>query len=379
MTPPLERSQVRNILFVQFGGIGDVILAFPALQSLREAYPNARLTLLVEPRSQGVTQFNPVIDDVLVFAAKDRPTVVTFLRLVADLRRRRFDLAIASGRRVVMPLLMRLTGARWRGGYQANVLSRLLTHPVPLRTAQYAAGMYHDLVVPFVDAPARPPQVIVAPEDDAWADEFLGRRGLSGQPFVLLHPGSSKVAVQRGIQKTWDPRSWGDLARMLLDQGQHVVLAGGPDDDLAISTIMADLEKHPAASEHPPVLETAPFAGALPTAARLVLAHGHTRGLGQFAALARRASALVAVDSAPMHIGIGTGTPTVGLFGPTDPQKLVPAGTVHQAVHVQDLPCRPCLWERRRTTCEAVTCMKQLSLEQVADATLRVLPPQSPS
>lgn len=377
MTPSIDRAGVHRILLVQFGGIGDVLLAFPALQSLREAYPHARITLLVEPRAQGVVQFNPVIDEVLTFAAKDRPTLAAFFRLVAELRDRRFDLAIASGRRMVMPLLVRLTGARLRGGYQANALSWLLTHPVTLNTAQYAAGLYHDIVTPFVDAPARLPQVVVAPDDQTWADAFLARRGLAGVPFVLLHPGSSRVAVQRGIQKTWDPRSWGALARLLLDQGHHVVLAGGPDDDMAIKTIMADLEKHPAAAEHLPVVETAPL-GTEATGARLVLAYGHTRSLGQFAALVRRARALVAVDSAPMHIGIGTGTPTVGLFGPTDPQKLMPAGTIHQAVHVQDLACRPCLWDRRRTTCEAVTCMKSLSLEQVAEATLRVLPPSTP-
>ncbi|MEB3203619.1 MAG: glycosyltransferase family 9 protein [Candidatus Sericytochromatia bacterium] len=377
MTADLDRATIRRILLVQFGGIGDVLLAFPALQSLREAYPHARITLLVEPRAQGVVQFNPVIDEVVTFAAKDRPTLAGFLRLVADLRARKFDLAIASGRRMVMPLLLRLTGAPWRGGYKANALSFLLTHAVPLQTAQYAAGMYHDIVTPFVDAPARLPQVIVAPHDQAWADEFLASRGLAGAPFVLLHPGSSRIAVQRGIQKTWDPRSWGALARLLLDQGHHVVLAGGPDDDVAIKTIMADLEKHPAAAEHTPVAETVPL-GSMPSSTRLVLAYGHTRSLGQFAALVRRARALVAVDSAPMHIGIGTGTPTVGLFGPTDPQKLVPTGTIHQAVHVQDLACRPCLWDRRRTTCEAVTCMKSLTLEQVAEATLRVLPPATP-
>ncbi|MBM3266244.1 MAG: glycosyltransferase family 9 protein [Candidatus Sericytochromatia bacterium] len=348
---PWQASEIRRILFVQFGGIGDVILAFPAIKSLREAYPDARLTLMVESRAKGVGAFNPAIDEVLAFDAKDRPTLAEFLDVVGGLRSRYFDLAVASGRSPAIPALLLLSGARYRVGYAANPLSMLLTVAAPLERKQYAGWMYYDLVGSFLDIPACVPQVVVAPDDQAWATEFRARNGLvDGDAVVVLHPGASRMAARRGIHKTWEPRRWAEVARQLLAASCKVVLAGGPDDDEGVAAILATgLEG-------------------------VVVAHGQTRSLGQLAALIQRAALLIAVDSAPMHLGIAVGTPTVGIFGPTDPDKLIPPGTSHQAVHVGGLACRPCLWDRRSTTCQEITCLRDLTPDMVLAAAHRALP-----
>ncbi len=353
--PPWCQAEIRRILFVHFGGIGDVILAFPAIKSLREAYPDARITLLVEPRAKGVGSFNPAIDEVLAFDAKGRPTLGQFIDLVAQLRDRYFDLAIASGRSPAMPALLLLSGARYRVAYQANALAFTLTRAVPLNLKQYAGWMYYDLVGSFLDIPPRVPQVAIAPDDQAWAAEFFARGGLvETESVAVLHPGASKMATLRGIHKTWEPSRWAEVARALLHGGVKVVLAGGPDDDEGVALILEALGE---------------------SAERVVVAHGQTRSLGQLAALIGKATVLIACDSAPMHLGVAVGTPTVGLFGPTDPEKVLPPGTVHQAVHVSGLACRPCLWERRTRTCAEVTCMKDLSVDMVLDAARRALPP----
>lgn len=353
--PPWSPDEIRRILFVHFGGIGDVVLAFPAIKSLREAYPDARITLLVEPRAKGVGSFNPAIDEVVGFDAKGKPTLGQFLDVVARLRDGYFDLAIASGRSPAMPALLLLSGARYRVGYDANPLAVTLTRAVKLNQKQYAGWMYYDLVGSFLDIPPRVPQVAIAPDDQAWAAEFLARHGIGeDETFAVLHPGASKMATLRGIHKTWEPDRWAEVARALLGGATRVILAGGPDDDEGVAAILEQLGTD---------------------AERLVIAHGQTRSLGQLAALIQKASALVACDSAPMHLGVAVGTPTVGLFGPTDPDKLLPPGTVHQAVHVSGLACRPCLWERRTRTCADVTCMKDLSVEMVLAAVRRALPP----
>ncbi len=349
--PPWSAGEIRRILFVHFGGIGDVILAFPAIKSLREAYPDARLTLLVEPRAKGVGAFNPAIDEILTFDAKNAPTLSAFVDLVAQLRSRYFDLAITSGRSPALPALLLLSGARYRVGYSANPLAVLLTRAARLDPKQYAGWMYYDLVGSFLDIPPVVPQVVVAPDDQAWATEYCTRNGLAdAEPIVVLHPGASKMAVRRGIHKTWDPLRWAEVARALLGGGCKVVLAGGPDDDEGVAAILAQ---------------------DLPG---IVVAHGQTRSLGQLAALIQKASLLIAVDSAPMHLGIAVGTPTIGLFGPTDPEKLVPPATPHQAVHVTGLACRPCLWDRRTTTCSDLTCLKELTPDMVLAAAWRALP-----
>ncbi|MBI6546395.1 MAG: glycosyltransferase family 9 protein [Cyanobacteria bacterium NC_groundwater_1444_Ag_S-0.65um_54_12] len=357
----IPSRRIRKILFIHFGGIGDVILAFPALQSLRETFPAARITTLVEPRAKGIKAFSPAIDEVLTFAAKARPTVGELLDLVGQLRHGAFDLGIASGRSPVMPALLWLAGIRWRIGYAANCLAWTLSRAIPLQTQQYAGNMYYDLIVPLVKIPPRLPQVALAPEDRAWAVEFLVRRGVvDGDRLVVIHPGASRMAELRGIHKTWSPANWVELIQRLKSAGFQLVLAGGPDDEEVIKTILAGLFWHSAGD-------------------KVHLAYGQTNSLGQLAALIQRGQLLIAVDSAPMHLGVAVGTPTVALFGPTDPQKLLPAGTMHQAVHVTGLPCRPCLWDRRNTTCHELTCLNSLAVEQVLQAVWRALPNQVPS
>ncbi len=355
MTPMATAPE--RILFVHFGGIGDVVLAFPAIKSLRETFPAAHITMLVESRARGIGAFNPAIDEVLVFDAKGKPSLGEFLGLVGQLRASAFDLAITSGRSAAMAGLLWLTGARRRIGYDAGPLAWTLTTAVPLSVRQYAGDMYYDLVAPLVTIPPRLPQLAVSLEDRTWAAEFLAASGLAEtEPFAVLHPGASRMAELRGICKTWEPRRWAALATALRAEGLPVVLAGGPDDEAIVRQILERAEQDTAQP------------------GKLVVAHGKTRQLGQLAALIELGSVLIAVDSAPMHIGIALGTPTVGIFGPTDPDKLMPAGTIHQAVHVAGLACRPCLWDRRRTTCDELTCLKGLPVETVQAAVWRALP-----
>src|SRR4029453_9324482 len=84
-----------RILLVRLRLIGDVVLTTPAIRALRETYPDARLSYLVEPLSAPIVQRNPHLDEVIVAAAPDAPRRLRDdLKLAFDLRRRRFDLAI---------------------------------------------------------------------------------------------------------------------------------------------------------------------------------------------------------------------------------------------------------------------------------------------
>ncbi|MGE5707070.1 MAG: glycosyltransferase family 9 protein [Bacteroidota bacterium] len=339
--------QAKRILAVNFGGIGDEILFFPVLQSLREAYPQAWIAVLVEPRCRGIMAFNPAVDEVLTFDVKNQPTLGDFLRTVGALRERHFDLAIASGSSPAIPLLLFLSGAPQRVGYDANRLSGLLTHRVPLKKEQYAARMYYDLVS-FLGIEFRLPQAVVAPEDGAWAKGFLGN---PNRPVVVFHPGVSQMGIRKGILKSWHPHRWAKLIAYAMDQGWTAVLAGGPDDEEAVREIRSLLDREP------------------------LMAYGQTKGIGQLAALIEEADALVAVDSAPMHMAVAVGTPVVAIFGPTDPDKLLPTNTRHKAVFPAGLECRPCLWAKRSRSCEPLHCLDGVTVEMVEEALARIVAP----
>ncbi|MEB3330395.1 MAG: glycosyltransferase family 9 protein [Candidatus Sericytochromatia bacterium] len=346
--PPID-AKVRRILVVNFGGIGDEILFFPVIRSLREAYPSAHLAALVEPRCEGIMRFNPAVDRTFTFEAKQRPSKRAFAELVWRLRRERYDLVITAGSSPLMALLAWLTGAPHRVGYAAHRWTRLLTQAVPLHKQQYAAHMYHDLVG-WLGLPPLPPRMEVPEADVAWAQAFLASQGRdAGRRLVVLHPGVSRLSIEKRIIKGWEPARWVDLGRRLTAEGHQVLLAGGPDD----AEVMALIRE----------------AGDFPR----LDAYGATKSLGQLAALLQLADVIVAVDSAPMHVGVAVGTPTVAIFGPTDPAKLLPPETPHTAVVRAGLACRPCLWDRRQTSCDALTCLQEIGVEDVATAVARTL------
>jgi ADP-heptose:LPS heptosyltransferase len=59
------------------------------------------------------------------------------------------------------------------------------------------------------------------------------------------------------------------------------------------------------------------------------------------AALLERCDLFIGGDSGPLHLAAAVDTPTVGIYGPTDPKRLAPRGTWHRVV-AQAAPCAPC-------------------------------------
>jgi ADP-heptose:LPS heptosyltransferase len=89
----------------------------------------------------------------------------------------------------------------------------------------------------------------------------------------------------------------------------------------------------------------------------------------QLGGFIQRAKVMVCVDSAPLHLGVGLGTNLVAIFGPTDEHKLLPPESPQIKVIQAGTHCRPCLWATRQTTCEALSCLKEIEVAQVYQAT----------
>jgi lipopolysaccharide heptosyltransferase I len=87
-------------------------------------------------------------------------------------------------------------------------------------------------------------------------------------------------------------------------------------------------------------------------------------------AVIRELDLLIANDSGPVHMAAAVGTPTLVIFGPTDPRRTGPYGTIHRVVR-GDQPCQPCY----RRTCKFVDmpCMKDVTAERVGDEALQLL------
>jgi ADP-heptose:LPS heptosyltransferase len=271
--------------------------------------------MLTEPRGKGVSRLTDLIDDSLTFDIKKRPLLLgDYLALIGLLRGGAFDIVLSSGSSPNVAGLLFLSGIGHRVGYGSNRLAgMLLTDPVALNRNQHAAVMYHDLTRGLgIKAECARPQVVVRPEAVARMSARLAAAAPSGGgKTILLHPGTSLLALQKQIFKVWNPRNWAQLIADFIEQpGMRVVLAGGPDDEATIQQIVSALE-----SDHADV--------ACGAGGRFFNAYGKTASVEDLVALIDICDFMVCVDSAPMHIGVGIGKPMVALFGPTDPRKLL--------------------------------------------------------
>lgn len=345
-------SSPAKVLAINFGGIGDEVLFLPTLERIKELAPDCELTLLVEPRSQSVMEVTNLIDKIITFDIKKKPlTLVDLIRLTMLLRTGGYDMVISSGSSPMVAMLLFLSGIKLRIGYDSgSPVKSLLTHPVKLVRDQYAADMYHDLTkgmanylrrkananasIRDVDHTYQVPKVTLKEGSLAAMKAFL-EEGLKAtvttddtRPVktVLIHPGTSQMAVSKGIIKHWSSENWLTFIRLLQNQKDQpfqtrVILCGGPDDKEVVAELEKLLKADAATGGD---LGKGSNGNASGTSAPYISAVGKTKGLADLAALTSLCDALVCVDSAPMHIGVGLNSNLVALFGPTDPKLLIP-------------------------------------------------------
>ena len=314
----------QKILAINFGGIGDEIFFLPTLISLKKEFPNSKITLALEPRSKSVKDLTNIIDDLILIDPKGSNKYFEMLKLLIKAHQGKFDIVVSSGGNKLISILLFLTGIKIRCGYNTGKLSeKLLTHPMKLNKNQYACAMYHDLIRGLTKHNTELPQI-----------EIQKREQIANS--VLIHPGVSKLSIQKGCIKTITPETWAQTIDLLVAEGKKVMLVGGPDDKECIETILK-------------TVRTQNFENL----------YGTTKNLKELAELISSAEKFLCSDSAPLHVAVALGVKTYVIFGPTDPNTLIPKSENVIPVIIQNnCPNKPCLWARRQTTCPKLDCLK---------------------
>ena len=328
-------ADVKKILGINFGGIGDEIFFLPTLISLKNQYPDAKITLALEPRSKGIKDLTDIIDDLILIDVKGKNKYFEMFKLLLKAKFGHYDLVVSSGGNKLISILLFLTGIKIRCGYDTGALSRkLLTHAMELNKNQYACKMYHDLIRDITDINTELPQINIERK------EIIPNT-------VLIHPGVSKLSVQKGCIKTVPAETWAGVIDNLVSEGKKVMLVGGPDDQECIDTILE-------------TVRTQNFENL----------YGKTRNLKDLAELISTADKFLCSDSAPLHVAVPLGVKTYVIFGPTDVDALIPKSPNVIPIMANDnCELKPCLWARRQTTCQNLDCLK-ITPEQIAKAVL---------
>ena len=331
---------MENILVVKLSAIGDVIHALPVSYAIKEQYPKAHLTWVVEQAAYAILADNPCIDELILFEKAKFRSIGGFLREIGPFRRRlrtrRYDASLDLQGLFKSAAIAWNAGAKLRIG-TANMRegAHLVSRPVRGAHAEgHIVERYLDVAralgcrVGEVRFP-----VSVSDRDRMAADTLLAREGVQeGRPVVAFAVGANWP------NKRWPVEHFAALADRLYHAHYVPVLVGGGRLD---ATLAEDILR---ASEIPPV--------------NLV---GRTN-LKQLAHVFTRAALVLGGDTGPVHLAAGLRVPTVMLMGPTDANRNGPYGQLQNAIEV-DRPCRGC-W--KRACPKGLDCLAAISVDAVA-------------
>jgi heptosyltransferase II len=340
---PIDLAALRRVLVVRYRFFGDTILTVPFLRNLRRAVPGASVDVLVAPRSGSMLEGCPYVDDLIVYdttrfhrydgAAGDPKTFGSYVKL---LRARRYDAVFLLKKSFRAAMLGYAIRAPIRVGHATERRGFLLTHRAPYDPKAHEVESTLDVLraagIPVVD------DHLEAFPDKADAERLRSEipELASPRPKILLH---ATAAVP---YRLYPEARWAQVVATLVREHKAVLFHTGAAEDAAVYERVATTAG----------VRSINLAGKLEPRPSL--------------ALYSMMDAAVGVDSGPMHMAAACGTPTITLFGPTDPLRWKPWGDAHVAVYDDDLPCRPCSYRLRcGGACE---CMSELDPARIVAA-----------
>jgi len=336
-----------RILLVLVAGIGDVVMATPAIRAIRRGLPASRLTLLTTPQAAGLARPCPYLDEVKTFALRafrpgERGMGVrgwrAFRDATAHLRSQRFDLAVnlfrvaSLGGAIRMALFFariaaRRTAGRWSGG--RGIIFGLRSSDRP----HEVDAMLALATALGLSSEGDCPELWIPDASRRSAATRLQAVGLGAStPYAVLNVGSNKPEARLPIEKA------AEIGRVMRrETGLYLLVTGD-------------------ASEIP---QAEALSGQIGEAARSLA--GKT-DLLELAAILEHAKVVVSTDTGPMHIASAMGAPLVVLYGPGDPARSGPRGRTGQVVILQGKarPRDPSRWHEDLSADEAIEAALQL-------------------
>lgn len=322
------RAEVRSILVIRPGGIGDALLLAAMVRRCAECFPAARIELLAEGRNAAAAAMLPMISTVHRY---DRP------REFVGLWGRRYDLIIDTEQWYCLPAVVaRLLRPGRHVGFCGNGRERLRTDPVFYDDAGWEREQFLRLLEPLRCAgdTEYPGELLFLPESARQrAAALLGPLG--GGRIATLFPGASVA------EKSWPVERFAAVARTLAAEGWQTVVVGGAAEGRAGELIVQE-------------------AGGITCAGTLSLAES--------LAVVAGSTLLISGDSGLLHGAALLGVPTVALFGPSDPLKWAPRGARTVVVRHRT-PCAPCARHGAIPPCpHDRRCMGEISVREVVEA-----------
>ena len=332
-----KREEIKKILVIKLRAIGDVLLSTPVLKNLRHNFKDAEIDFLTEPPSREIIEGNPYVDNLIIFDRGDK-SLGRFL----NLRCKNYDLVIDLFCNPRSALMTFISGARYRVGYAFR--GRGYAYNIKLKpreevhhNVEFNLDALRALGLEIID---ENPYLPIDESAENFAEKFFNENDLKNKLTVALIPTG-----------TWETKRWG--LEKFAELGDIVA----ENFNAKILIIWGNEKEFEEAKKLLSFMTTKP----------IILPRTSLKQLG---AILKRCSFTIANDSGPMHISAVVGTPTLGIFGPTNPHAQGPFGEKHLWVRNEEIDCLGC----NLTKCPIGNkCMSELKVETVYSAFLKLV------
>ncbi len=331
--------------------IGDAVMSVPALRELRRLFPDAHIALHTRPWAEGIFRDAGLLDEIIVIE-KERSDFRTVLGQVRTLDKKKFDLAVIFPNSYRSAAIAKLARIPRRIGYAKEGRRLLLTDPirVPGWKDDRHESFYYLSLVAVAAARILGPSATIGDEASPAIDLSQERRqnGLTrlqaagcvdGRPVVAMGAGSTNSMAKR-----WPAANFAALADLLIENGSDVVMMGS-SEERDVSTDVATLARH-----------------------QLIDITGTTT-LAEAVEILGAVDLFVSNDMGLAHVAAAVGTPTLVIFGPTNPLTTRPLPSNAEIMR-EPVECSPCML---RECPIDHRCMTRITPERVFADAVRLL------
>ncbi len=337
----MNETGPKHILIARTDKIGDLLLSLPVFQTLRAAFPQARLTALVSPYAKEIVQNHPAVDAVEVLEPEE-----SFWNLATRFKNLAPDAFITLYPRPQQVIAAWLAGIPVRIGTAYRWYGFFLNQKVKVHRSEndrHEVEYNLDMVRPLGVTPdLKKIEFPLSENDRSFAKDLLKEKGIPhGGRYVAVHPG------HKGSALNWKPERYGQAISQLSYRGRKVVITGGPDETPLISQVMTHVRG--LSHEQKPVLLIGECT------------------LRQLAAVYEGADCFLSGSTGTMHLAAAVGTPTVALFCPipaTTPVRWGPWGNPSTVLMPRNLQCPDC----QTGICDHHDPMDAIKVEEVLEA-----------
>jgi len=316
----------QNILVIDFGQLGDVVLSLPALRAIRKRFQHARITVAAGKATMPVVEMSGyanatlAVDRVQLRDGSKLLAPLRIARVVKEVRRARFDFVIdlhSLSETNLLGLLSRAPHRLYarRPGRSLDLLANFRPPPPveDYRPTKHAVDRYLDVLVPLGihsddENVARVPKLQTRADDDRVIEQMLRKEKahMTDAPLVGVFPGAGHPS------RRWPLERFAELAeRLVRNDSVRIALLAGPEERGLVREMRAVF---------PP---------------RTIVFDQLT--ISQLASLLARLSVFVSNDTGPMHIATAVGTSVVALFNGAAPNSYVPLEARHRVIHSRHL------------------------------------------